>query len=240
MSEIIDINTLFGPAPAAASDLSVDDLSALMAKHSVGACCTLSTLGILLDPVAGNAATRAAAAENPRLVPVATYNPLLYFGQDGTAMHPRAEGFRMARFFPTLQGWPARFASFSAILRRLEPEGVPIMVDIGGPGCATQLLAALGPDHPPLVLAGVDESTFAEAIALLHTHDGLYIETSHLLMTGGVALAVERVGAERVLFGSGAPSRPMAAALSSVRLADISDEARALVLGGNARRLLGL
>ena len=125
MSDIVDINTLFGPAPIAASDLSVDDLSALMARHSVGACCTLSTLGILLDPGAGNTATRAAAAENPRLVPVATYNPLTCHGHDGAHIHPRADGFRMVRFFPALQGWPPRFAS-----RCPRPDAVQ-------PGCGT-------------------------------------------------------------------------------------------------------
>jgi hypothetical protein len=240
MSDIVDINTLFGPAPIAASDLSVDDLSALMARHSVGACCTLSTLGILLDPGAGNTATRAAAAENPRLVPVATYNPLTCHGHDGAQIHPRADGFRMVRFFPALQGWPPRFAPLLAILRRLEPEGIPVMIDIDQPGEATELVAALGPDHVPVVLAGIGERTLSEAIALLQVHDGLYIETSRLLMMGGAALAVERAGADRVLFGSGAPMRPMAAALASLRLAEISEQDRALVMGGNARRLLNL
>ncbi len=240
MSDIIDINTLFGPAPTSASDLSVDDLSAMMAKHSVGACCTLSTLGVLLDCTAGNAATRAAAGENPRLIPVATYNPLHYFGQDGATLRPRGEGFRMARFFPALQGWPTHFAPLGSILRRLEPEAIPVMVDLGKPGEATALMATIGRDHAPLILGGVGEQTLAEAISLLHAHDDLYMETSRLLASGAIALAVERLGADRVLYGSGAPARPMAAALAAVQLADISDQDRALVMGGNARRLLGL
>lgn len=240
MSEIIDINTLFGPAPTSASDLSVDDLTAMMAKHSVGACCTLSTLGVLLDCAAGNAATRAAAGEDARLIPVATYNPLQFFGHDGAALRPRSEGFRMVRFFPALQGWPTHFAPLASILRRLEPEAVTVMVDVAGPGDATALVAAIGRDHAPLILGGITERTLAEAVALLHAHDDLYMETSRLLASGAVALAVERLGAERVLYGSGAPSRPMAAALAAVNLADISEQDRALVMGGNARRLLGL
>ena len=49
MSDIIDINTLFGPLPAAASDLTVDDLMGLMGRHSVKSCCTLSTIGDVLE-----------------------------------------------------------------------------------------------------------------------------------------------------------------------------------------------
>ena len=71
MDEIVDINTLFGPLPAASADLNVDSLLTLMQKHSVRAACTLSTLGLLLDPTIGNSATKAACVEHPELMPVA-------------------------------------------------------------------------------------------------------------------------------------------------------------------------
>src|ERR687884_451931 len=115
MDEIVDINTLFGPWPAAASDLSVEDLAGLMHRHGVGTCCTLSTVGLLLDHQAGNAATRAACAENPRLAPVATINPQCYFGGDAGLARLRADGFKLARFFPGLQGWDVDYAPFIAL-----------------------------------------------------------------------------------------------------------------------------
>src|SRR5205085_2487047 len=83
MDGIVDINTLFGPLPSAAADLSIDDLTTLMTEHEVAVCCTLSTIGFLLDHNSGNAATRAACSENSRLIPVATINPQAYFGGDG-------------------------------------------------------------------------------------------------------------------------------------------------------------
>jgi predicted TIM-barrel fold metal-dependent hydrolase len=56
---------------------------------------------------------------------------------------------------------------------------------------------------------------------------------------GIVEKAVEVLGAERVYYGSDAPGRNYAAQLAKVRYADISDRDKALILGGNAARLLG-
>src|SRR5262245_9436967 len=125
MSDIIDINTLFGPLPTAASDLSMDELTALMEKHDVRACCTPSTVGMLLDHNAGNAATRAACADDERLFPVATINPQAYFGGDGPFTRFAADGFRLIRFFPGAQGWHADSASFTELVKRMEHEGLP-------------------------------------------------------------------------------------------------------------------
>jgi predicted TIM-barrel fold metal-dependent hydrolase len=47
------------------------------------------------------------------------------------------------------------------------------------------------------------------------------------------------VGAEKVLFGSDYPVMSQARVLAEMRTADISEKERELILGGNARRLLG-
>ena len=91
MDDIIDINTLFGPLPVASSDLSVDTLLQLMQKHKVGTACILSTLGLLLDPTVGNAATRAACGEHPELLPIATLNPTMYFGDSEPILRLKAD-----------------------------------------------------------------------------------------------------------------------------------------------------
>src|SRR5437660_10889801 len=115
MDDIVDVNTLFGPLPVASTDLTVDTLVTLMSKHQVGAACTLSTLGLLLDPTVGNAATRAACTEHDELLPVATMNPTMYFGDTAALLRLQTEGFCMLRFFPGEQGWPIDFAPFREI-----------------------------------------------------------------------------------------------------------------------------
>ena len=56
---------------------------------------------------------------------------------------------------------------------------------------------------------------------------------------GAVEMAVRELGAERVIYGSDVPGRSFASQLAKVVGADISDDAKRLILGGNLRRLLG-
>jgi len=56
---------------------------------------------------------------------------------------------------------------------------------------------------------------------------------------GMVEMAVARLGAERVVFGTDTPIRSYGATLGKVLEARLNAGQRALILGGNARRLLG-
>jgi len=64
--------------------------------------------------------------------------------------------------------------------------------------------------------------------------------TSLLYRSEVYARGIELVGAERILFGSDFPLVPQERALQELREAPIDDEARRLILGENARRLLRL
>lgn len=57
---------------------------------------------------------------------------------------------------------------------------------------------------------------------------------------GQTELAVKLLGAERVVWGSDASGRSFASQLAKALGADISDEDRALVLGGNIVRMMGM
>jgi predicted TIM-barrel fold metal-dependent hydrolase len=70
--------------------------------------------------------------------------------------------------------------------------------------------------------------------------DTVHLETSCIMGYEAVAKTVQQVGAERLLFGSGAPVQHGAAALSKVLHASLPDDQKEMIAGGNARRLLGL
>jgi len=55
---------------------------------------------------------------------------------------------------------------------------------------------------------------------------------------GVTEMAVRELGAERVIYGSDAGGRSFASQLAKVQGADISDEAKRLILGANLKRLL--
>ncbi len=240
MDEIIDINTLFGPLPAASTDRAVDSLLAMMDKHHVTAACTLSTLGLLLDPTVGNTATRAACTEHNALIPVATLNPVMYFGDNSPAQKLKDDGFKLVRFFPLIQSWPPNFGPFKELVSTLATSALPIMINIGSLGDITTLESILDSYPSPVILSTVNASHLAETVSALRNHSNWHVDISHLLSPGAIQLIADGVGAERMLFGSGAPSRPIASIVNTLKLSNLTSEQSALVLSGNARRVINL
>lgn len=240
MDHVIDVNTQFGPRPASATDLSVDVLAELMDQHGVRACCTLSTVGVLLDHNMGNAATRAACGENRALLPVATLDPTRHFSTENPFHKLSADGFKLVRFFPGAQGWSVDCAQMTRLVAGANEVGIPVMVDITASGEASRLLRSVGNHENSIVLAGVGERMVAEAIALMHDDASVYVETSHLLSLGLIGQIINTVGVERVLFGSGAPARPMGGVLGALRYAELTEAQRSAIMGLNAIAALGL
>lgn len=76
-------------------------------------------------------------------------------------------------------------------------------------------------------------------IRAVRRHRNVWVETSGFDATAGfIDMAVRELGAGRIIFGSHLPSRSLGTELSKVIAADISDEAKQLVLGQNYRGLL--
>ena len=240
MDDILDINTLFGPLPVASVDLPVDNLLELMNRRRVGSACTLSTLGVLLDPAVGNSATRAACSEHSQLIPAATLNPTLFLGDVLPLQRLKTDGFKLVRFFPAIQGWQIRFAPFHSLIQNLATTNLPVMIDIEGLGMITDLMAALKGVSSPVILSGVDSHVLAEVVTALRTFPNWHIEISRMLAPGCVQAVVDAVGSERVLFGTGAPSQPIASVLYALQYAGLGDADRKNVLGMNARKILSV
>ena len=238
MADLIDINTLFGPLPTSSSDLSVEDLLALMQKHQVTRACTMSTLGSLFDSSIGNAATRAACSEHNELIAAATLNPRSFMGDTEQIGALPEAGYKIVRFFPDEQQWPIDYAPFRALLRVLVESKLPIMIRVEKLGEITGLMRALELYEAPVILESVDIPLLSEAVAALHSNKHWCLETSNLLATGAIQLVAETVGAERVLFGTSAPFHPIAGVLNMIRLAGFNDTETEQVLSGNARRIL--
>ncbi len=242
MHQIIDINTLFGSLPTLNADLSLDDLQTLMEKHNVSRACTLSTVGILMDTGVGNAQTRVTCGDEGVLIPVATCNPNSYYGDPTPLTSLRESGFKIVRFFPDLQHWPADYAPFADMLAVLNdcPNPLPVMVDILTHGQMTRLSKVASTYKGTVILAHVTPALLAEAAAVMRHHAGWMIETSYLLAPGSIGYLASVVGDERVVFGSGAPLRSIAGTLQTLQYSGLSDDSLGRIQGGNAARLLSL
>ena len=96
------------------------------------------------------------------------------------------------------------------------------------PDAAARLTAEAG---LPLVLTCTSYMNMAETMAVMGEHPHVYAETNWLATVGAIEVAVEAVGAGRLLYGSGAPACPMQKSLNQVLEADISPEDKRAILG---------
>ena len=101
-------------------------------------------------------------------------------------------------------------------------------------------LAALAARHPSATLiAGHTGGDWERGVRAIRPFANVYADLAGSDPTAGMTeMAVRELGADRVLFGSDAPGRSFASQLAKVTGADVSDDAKRLVLGENFKRLL--
>jgi hypothetical protein len=241
---IIDINVRFGAYPSRHRTVSFEQVSSDAAKLGAEKLCACSTTGIFYNDGEGNTETLAAAAAQPgRLVPVATLNPANAIDTAKSIEAIMRAPFAMMRFFPNDQGWPIDFAPFAQCLNLLAEKSMPVLTTCTRLGDATMLarmMQSATDGRLPVILEGVSSSNLAEVIAAMRDCPRLYVETHAIVFAGGLRMIRDAVGAERIVFGSGASALSLGAALSYVNGSDLSDDEKAGVLGGNAARLLNL
>jgi predicted TIM-barrel fold metal-dependent hydrolase len=94
--------------------------------------------------------------------------------------------------------------------------------------------------HPTLKIVCVHTGgDWERGIRIIRTQKNVYAEIAGSNPTVGfVEMAVRELGAERVIYGSDVGGRSFASQLAKVLGARVSDAGKALILGGNLRRLL--
>ena len=238
--EIIDINTVFGPWPIVRAEMPVERLLKAMKNHGVSKSIALSTVGVLHNSGDGNNETlRLCSEQGGMLMPAATIDPRGYFGTKGLAPKLVDAGFKLFRFFPLLQDWPLDLSSFCDLLDDIGQTGAPVMIQARETGCPSALRRILDNRDTTFILEGISFENMAEAVSVMRKYPNIMCDTRELRVPGALRFLVDQVGADRVVFGSGCLRSSLAAALGYVMDADISDEAKADVLAGNIKRLLG-
>lgn len=152
-----------------------------------------------------------------------------------------ARGMRAARLFPKVHRFSLRDPSLEAVFAELAARGVPLLMWIGQ--SSWDELAALAGAHPALriVVDGVGHHEYLNCrqhLAQLDRHPNLLVEIHNLLMFRGIETIVERIGAERVLFGTNLPETDPAAAMMLLTHSELSEHQRRLIAGENLARLI--
>ncbi len=200
----------------------------------------------------------AAEASNGRLYPVASYNPDL--GPQGTVERLRGKPYLGVKLYPTLHDCTPSEKKLRPLLDYLEENNMVLIVHTGCDpglwelpglcrGARPSSLESIAKKHRDLVIVVAHLGSYSalrpgiyfdEALRLLEKHDNVYADTS-AVDPFMVELAVERVGYDRLLFGSDYPyvtGLSMSDAVEAIAFSNLEGRAKEAILRRNAERLL--
>lgn len=209
----------------------------------------MSSHAALRDPIEGNEVTAGAVSQYPdRFRGYVVVNP--NYPQQAAEdifnyarwQERRFVGFKI---HPSGHQYPLSGPNYQPMFEIAEAEGIPVLSHTWGkdPYCGSAQVRAVVQKYPRLYfLAGhTIHGEWDEAVAIANDHSNVYLElTAAYSVSGLLEHLVAGVGAERILFGDDLPWFDPMHAIGCILGAHISDDARRLILYGNAERLFGL
>lgn len=198
------------------------------------------------DGRTGNERTAAFVARRPaRFLGFAYVSPLAgATGPEELAHAVDRRGFRAIKLYAPYTPYRINDPAWDPIYAFADARGLTILHHTGQNASPVDL-AEVAPRFPRARFVAAHSGNVAPlrrlAIAAAQAHPNVCLETASTYRTPGVIEElVAGVGAERVLFGSDTPLMDPRVQIGKIITAEISDAAKRLILGENARRLLRL
>lgn len=235
---LFDAHTLIGTWPSGEADLRLETLAAGMQARQVTRALVTHTNSLFYDTPTGNAQCAEICGKHAPLDPVAVLDPLSYPGCLEEMKRRLDAGATVFRLAPREHAYPfsASVGPLTAVLKRLEAARL-ILVDLTGldqPSVHADIIEHI---QTPTAFT-VDGRTLGIALHAAAMSPHVLLETSRLTGGGAIEAAVRRVGANRVIFGSGAPLYSLGSAVMSLQFAELTDADRASIFEGNLARIL--
>jgi uncharacterized protein len=240
---IIDFHTHVDEAPAFGWIDPPDKIVGLLDEAGIDSAVIMTYTDLPgLNPDALDYIVDAAGRFPGRLIPFVRVNPNYVDDMNGIIDRAVELGVRGIKFHPTTTlAHPAGDATV-AVLRRAGELGLPALFHSGDDPYTTPQVFALAAEAAPdcaIVLGHMGGYLHVDdAIAVAERHSNLYLETSAMPYPEAIRRAIDRIGPERVIFGSDGPGCNPKLELQKIDGLGLEAEQRAMVVGGNANRLL--
>jgi predicted TIM-barrel fold metal-dependent hydrolase len=153
-------------------------------------------------------------------------------------------GFRGIKLHPLFNAFLPTDDEVLPIIEFARKERIPVAIHSGHPPFSLPWsigeLAELYPDVRVVMLhMGHAHGVYIQAaISTAKKHDNIILETSGVSMHSKIKEAVDKVGEERVVFGSDYPFHDYSVELQKVYVAGLTEAQKELVLYANAKSLL--
>lgn len=238
---IIDACALVGAIPMRRAPVDFPQLREEMDRVGVSRAVVVGLRGMHADARKGNDYVFDMTADDPRLVPTAVIGPRAPMLDIPDLIEDAVRRGAAGLVFPVVSEMLSGALPVRRATDQAAATGLPLIA-CGAiqHGASTQLAEMTTGLGCKLLIAGANYYLIDELIAVLEEHPHVYVETSWQVLPGCIELLVDAGGADRVLFGSGAPVRPVRPALNMVLDADVDDAVKRRILAGNAMALFGL
>jgi len=206
---------------------------------------------------AGNDSVIALAAKHPQVLPIATVHPY-----DRSAAHRElarvaAAGVKVLKIHPHTQRFDAADPRVETLVRKAGELGMIVLIDNAHilPGDSENLfnLAARVPGTKFIFAhIGAMNFRFWNILVLARTADAFAMENVNFEISGAVLMAADspleaefvwtlrNVGMDHVMLGSDYPQVGLGRTVEALERLDLTEEEKAKIRSGNARRLFGL
>lgn len=228
---VVDAHMHVGEFPLFDVRLDGDGLRALMEEEGIDA-------GFVFHP--SNDQVREVVESVPGAYGLAWANPKMPGYLDETARfldHPRFLGVKL---HPLLDGYHPNDPAVHPLYELLIERDLPVLIHCGHPIFTLPWSieeAAVDFPRAKIVLGHMGHGNIIyinASIDVAERNPNVYLETSGMPMHTKIKEAVDRVGPERVLYGSDAPFHHPRVEIEKVRLSGLAPDLVDRVLGGNA------
>lgn len=232
----------FTPEPTADSMLRVMD------RCGVRMAVVSATRAISTEVVAGNAEVIELVRRHPRrFAGYAVFNPHQPGSLADVEQALDVPGIVGIKIHPDVQAYSVNGPLYAPVFELARRRKSPILAHTFADSAFSDPLQfdTVATNWPEVVIllghSGVTGEGHRRAMAVALKHPNLYLEVCGSLTTGHwIQQMVASVGPQRVIYGSDFPFIELRYGLGRVVFAGLPPETLALVLGGNARRVLGL
>ncbi|HDO21025.1 MAG: amidohydrolase family protein [archaeon GB-1845-036] len=151
-------------------------------------------------------------------------------------------GFWGIKFHPRNEAFPANSRELVfPIVEKVKEYGGLILFHSGEADFShPTLIGDVAENFPevPIIIGHLGKIYYMDAILIAKWFDNVYVDTSFCVGVHAIEKAVEYAGVEKVLYASDYPQGSVELDTMKVKLADLSRRDKALILGGNVKRIL--
>ena len=240
---LFDCNVRIGrcSVPREEQFMAMPELLAEMDRAGIEKALVWHAWALEWDPVEGNKVMLAEAAKEERIHPCLAALP----PATRELPPPRewaksiSEAGGAVRLFPKEHQYLLNDDTMGPLLDVLGEEHVPVLVHISETDWGE--LGTLLAQYPAVnfIVLGVYYRVDRYLYPLFERYGNLHVESGTYGPHRGIEAVCKRFGAERLVFGTNLPSLEVGGSIAMVTYADISDEEKRLIAGGNLGKLLG-